>query len=240
MGKFGGPILALGAVAALSAPLSVAMAAPAPKILEARERLGPRKISANEPVVGVVLGSPLAKIDQPVLYVEGLKSSDRTLCINIERVDGAYALDMTVDVTGAVARTAVTLPFRDRSPNFREIRGLPAIQVAVLARVSSAAGGCRSDAPFAPTAWQAGVTQPTSLLLLSRNATATLSGPKLASQDCRGLLHVAPIQGQLTSFDTACTVQKLPCAATSAVSIRREEDDGGRLPLIQASIRAAC
>ena len=234
--------VAYGVAAALFAIGSshAAAAAVAPTILHYQEHLGPRKISANEPVVGVVLGLPSAKIVDPVLYVQGLKSTDHTLCIEIERVDGSYGLDLTADVTGAVSQASVRLPFGPQSPNFKDLRGLPIIEVAVLARVSSVPGSCRNDTPFAPAAWRAGTLSPVNVLLLSRDATATLNVAAGSQHHCVGLSHVAPVTAGLTSFDTACTVEELPCATTSTVSIRREEDDGGRLPLIRADIRAAC
>lgn len=230
-----------GAMVFGSGDVHAARVGAAPRVIDFSERVGPRQVSADDGVIGLIVGAQSAKITDPVLYVGGLTAQDRTLCIQLERANGAYSANMMVDLSDGWSGGGAMLPvsFKDRTRHFGEVRGRQALEVAVRVRVSQDRRVCGSGSQIAPASWHDGVHAPVTALVLSPSASASIDaagGPR-GGRSCNRLTSVS---GQLTTFDTACVIAQPRCGGPSTLRIRREEDDGARLPPIEAQVRPSC
>lgn len=236
-------IAAIGLLAFVMAigPGAVEAKSPAPtvRILSFSERIGKKDTSATDIIAGVTAGPTLATVQDPTLYVYGLQSTDRTLCVNIRHVNGAYAAEMTASIIGAGGTGPLALPFRDRTQHPGSIRGRRAVELAVSVRASRTST-CGPDAPFAPVSWRRAAAEPLTLLILTRGDSAEVDGaPGAQGVPCSSLALIPGLAGSMTTYDAACTIAALRCSKTTLLEVRREDANGNRRPAI-IPVRASC
>lgn len=205
------------------------------------ERRAPR-LTGSEPMLAGVMSGDLARpIARARIYVFGLRPTDRTLCVRVQSMDGAYEVTMEAGLQGGkTSPDGAQIDFA-RDVRYPQIAvGRPGAEFAIRAQAVGEKGNCNVDGDLLVASWQP--ARPTNIAMpfLSGSGSAALFLAPGQRQNCPGIAEVGLVSGQRTSFDRVCQVPVLACGASVSYPIRRVNSSGAKLGTINARFRSPC
>jgi hypothetical protein len=231
--------VASGAVA-WAAVATAPMAAPAiPEVkirAQAFQESRPKvvKTSGGE-IIGFVDDDLLTSVTGASLLVRGLAPSDRTVCVVIRHISGAYSASFKADHQDRAPALRMVLP-----PN--QIRSLNAKrgELAILARASETTD-CGPDDPILQASWGPDNGVKASFALVNNHqALQTRSGISGSPvQPCKPLRDLLSDKTAFTAYQVACPVPPAgECQQAKVLGL--QFIDGTIQTTIRSSVRRPC
>lgn len=187
-------------------------------------------------VVGVQSGSLLAAADTSMITVGGIKSSDATICVNIEHSNGSYLASFRVDNPQIGSTIRFELPSQ-LLRNFKVRSG----ELAILARASSGAT-CGSRSSILSASWGRSSSTEAGFILINDTQAdiVRVSVDGGAAQSCRKLRTVLGQNNVFRSFQTACPIpaSTSECRAERRVVVQLVTD--GEFDSLRLALRSTC
>ncbi len=197
-----------------------------------RDKVNDRLPTSGATLFGLIDGSLGARITKPTVFVSGIEKSDRTICVAIRQITGAYSADFTVRNPGRGGLVAFRLPKQKMN-----VRGRSSAELAILAR-ASAGGECSRRDPILPSAWNAPPGDKLVALVNNHQADRTRTVRPQRDGDCSRLSDLLPGRA-LTAYQVACTVQ-LPAGNCAALPLAIQLDNAGQTIFVRDTVRRGC
>lgn len=187
-------------------------------------------------VAGAIAGSLTRRAAQPVLLLTGISNADRTICVIIERSNGAYRATFDIRNPQRGGTIELVLPSR-----FIARLRAQAGEMAVRAQASSRAT-CAAGDPFLVASWARPFAVPVALLVNSQDSDYVgVSVNGRPASECSSLRDELGNQRMsVATFDRVC---RLPaagrCGGAQSLRIVRRQGPTYLAPL-QLTLRNPC
>lgn len=191
---------------------------------------------ASRDVAGALVGSLQHRANRPVILLTGIRDSDRTICVIIERSNGAYLAAFNIPNARRGDTVELVLPSR-LIGRLRAQAG----EMAVRAQASGR-GSCAAGDPFLVAGWTRPATTSVAILLNSQDSDYVgISVGRGPASECSSLRDALGNQRlSVATFDRVCRLPSFGrCGGEQSMIIVRRQG-GAYLPPLRLTLRNPC